>query len=63
MSRSHIRNFRIPAAEGEMIPEQVMRKFEISEFSTNPTDVEKHFVEAEADLKQIEATRKKGCKK
>ncbi|MDO3379345.1 hypothetical protein M3027_14630 [Geoalkalibacter halelectricus] len=46
-----------------MIPEQVMRKFEISEFSTNPTDVEKHFVEAEADLKQIEATRKKGCKK
>jgi hypothetical protein len=28
-----------------------------------PTEVEKHFVEAEAELKKIEATRKKGGKK
>jgi hypothetical protein len=55
MSRSPIRNFRIPAAEGELTSKQVMRKFGISEFSNKPT-------EAEAELKQIEATRKKGGK-
>ena len=55
MSRSHIRNFRIPAAEGEPVPVQVTRKFGISEFSTKPT-------EAEAELKKIEAKRKKGGK-
>lgn len=55
MSRSHTRNFRITAAEGEPVPEQVMRKFGISEFPTKQT-------EAEAELKKIEATRKKGGK-
>ncbi|MCU0593137.1 MAG: hypothetical protein MUC57_16905 [Desulfobacterales bacterium] len=63
MSRSHIRNFRITAAEGEPVPGQVMRKFGISEFLAWPTEVEKHFVEAEAELKKIEATQKKRGKK
>jgi len=55
MSRSHIRNFRIPAAEGELTSEPVMRKFGNSEFFTKPT-------EAKAELKKIEATSKKGGK-
>ena len=55
----HIKNI---FAEGELIPEQVMRKFGISEFSTKPTQVEKHFIEAEAELKKIETTSKKGGK-
>lgn len=56
MNRSHIRNFRIPAAEGEPVPMQVTRKFGISEFSSKPT-------EAETELKKIEATQKKRGKK
>ena len=105
----HIKNI---FAEGELIPEQVMKKFGISEFQQKvqnfynlyvddflklsgrdilthagkishdkalrkaheefekfharqleePTEVEKHFVEAEAELKKIEASRKKGGK-
>ncbi len=43
-----IRNSRLTAAEGELTPEQVMRKFGIPEFSTKLTEVVKHFVEAEA---------------
>jgi hypothetical protein len=56
MSRSHIRKFRIPVAESKLTSEQVMRKSGISAFSNKPT-------EAEAELKKIEATRKKGGKK
>lgn len=56
MSRSHIRNFRVPAAEGELTSEPVMRKFGNSEFFTKPT-------EAEAELKKIEATQRKRGKK
>jgi hypothetical protein len=56
MSRSHVRNFRITAADVELIPGQVIRKFGISEFLAKPT-------EAEAELKKIEATCKTGGKK
>ena len=53
MSRSHVRNFRITAAASSLGPAQLIRKFGISEFSTKPT-------EAEAEQKEIEATRKTG---
>jgi hypothetical protein len=56
MSRSPIRNFRIPAAEGGPTSEPVMRKSGNSEFPTKST-------EAEAGLKKIEATQKKRVKK
>ena len=55
MSRSPIRNFRMPA-QAELTSEPVMRKFGISGFSTNPTA-------AEAELKKIEATQQKRGKK